>query len=76
MQDPRHRNKFHETHSLSDFIAAYVEDYTLGLKAVDMDALGRAISAIQAAADAGKRIYAIGNGGSTAVADHLCCDFT
>lgn len=76
MLDPRHRNVFQDTGSLAEFIEAYVADYGRGLKAVDMEALGQAIAAIQTAADAGKRIYAIGNGGSTAVADHLCCDFT
>ena len=76
MLDPRHKNVFSDTLSLSDFVDAYVQDLSRGLKAVDIDALGRAIAAIQLAADNGKRIYAIGNGGSTAVADHLCCDFT
>jgi D-sedoheptulose 7-phosphate isomerase len=28
------------------------------------------------AAKAGRRIYVVGNGGSAAIADHLCCDWT
>ncbi|KIC15151.1 hypothetical protein RA20_19030 [Leisingera sp. ANG-Vp] len=60
---------------MTGFVEAFIEDYSRGLLAVDMEALGAAIAAIQAAAENGKRIYAIGNGGSAAIADHLCCDF-
>ena len=76
MLDPRHRNVYHDARSLAGFVAGYAQDYTRGLNGVDMEALERAIAAIQKAAMDGARIYAMGNGGSTAVTDHLCCDFT
>lgn len=75
MLDPRHRNVFQKTGSLSGFVDNFIQDYHRGLKSVDVKALGAAIAAIEAAAENGHRIYAFGNGGSAAIADHLCCDF-
>lgn len=75
MLDPRHLNTFSETSSLSEFVDAYIQHFSEGLKAVDVEALAKAISAIQTAIDHGKRLYVIGNGGSAAIADHLVCDF-
>lgn len=75
MQDPRHRNVYREAQSLSEFVEQYTEAYSQGLRSVSCDQLRYAVAAIEAASQAGNRIYAMGNGGSTAVADHLCCDF-
>ncbi|MQY44165.1 SIS domain-containing protein [Epibacterium sp. SM1969] len=75
MLDPRHRNVFHNTSSLDEFVDAYIQDFSRGLKAVDVAALAQAITAIQTAIDNGKRLYVVGNGGSAAIADHLVCDF-
>jgi len=75
MRDPRHRNRWCDTSS----IAAYLDDYAGRLRAalltVDSDALDRARTVVEAAAKRGNRIYSAGNGGSAAIADHLCCDF-
>ena len=76
MLDPRHRNKFQSASSMTDFVDAFVHDYTQGLRAVASDMLMAAVNAIEVAVDNGNRIYAMGNGGSTAIADHLCCDYT
>ena len=74
-EDPRHRNELCERSS----VGAYLKDYAVKLKAaldsIDCDALDEAYRLIGATAAAGKRIYAIGNGGSAAIADHLCCDW-
>ena len=76
VHDPRRRNRLFDTGSA----AAYLRDYADGLRdalhGVDGAALERARALIAGAADAGRRVFAIGNGGSSAIADHLCCDLT
>jgi phosphoheptose isomerase len=61
-------------------VGAFVTDYRdrlfEALSSVDTDALTRAMEAVVAAAAAGAHIYSVGNGGSAAIADHLCCDWT
>lgn len=76
MQDPRHRN----TTMNASSIAAYRDDYAAALGAalreVDHTMVERACVEIERAATQGRRIHVIGNGGSAAIADHLCCDWT
>lgn len=74
--DPRSRNKTFDGSS----VGAYLHDYAAGLKAaletVDIVQLEKARALIEATAASGNHIYAVGNGGSAAIADHLCCDWT
>ena len=76
VEDPRHRNTMMDASS----IAAYRDDYAAALAAalreVDAAAIERACIEIERAAGEGRRIHVIGNGGSAAIADHLCCDWT
>lgn len=69
VHDPRRRNRLFDTGSA----AAYLRDYADGLRdalhGVDGAALERARALIAGAADAGRRVFAIGNGGSSAIAD-------
>ena len=74
--DPRHRNEFSGAASVSEFVIDYADRYGRALKAMDMVALEKAIDLVSTAARNGRRIYSIGNGGSAAISDHLCCDFT
>lgn len=66
---------FH-TSSVGAYLASYGNALQVALSSVDGAALDRARVLIEKAADVGRRIYAIGNGGSAAIADHLCCDLT
>ena len=74
--DPRRLNKTFDDNS----VGAYLDDYAATLQAalgtVDKAALEKARAAVVDATAEGKRIHAIGNGGSAAIADHLCCDWT
>jgi phosphoheptose isomerase len=74
--DPRHRNTTFDDRS----VGAYLDDYRAALAAalgtVDKSELERALKAVALATTEGKRIHAIGNGGSASIADHLCCDWT
>ena len=75
-QDPRHRNEQCDSSSVGAYLAEYADRLKEALNTVDANALDRARALIEAASHAGKRVYSIGNGGSAAIADHLCCDFT
>jgi phosphoheptose isomerase len=61
-------------------IATYRDDYAAALeaalRAVDGTTIERACIEIERAAAQGRRIHVVGNGGSAAIADHLCCDWT
>jgi D-sedoheptulose 7-phosphate isomerase len=75
-EDPRHRNERCDNSSVGDYLFEYASRLRSALLTVDACALDRAHALIEGAAYAGKRIYAVGNGGSAAIADHLCCDWT
>ncbi len=74
--DPRYRNERFDSTSVGAYLAEYAAKLKSALMTVDNEALDRARILIEGAAAAGKRIYAIGNGGSAAIAEHLCCDLT
>ncbi len=76
MSDPRDRNERFDASSIGAFLAGYRSCLADALAAVDADALCKAAEAVMAAAAARARVYAVGNGGSAAIADHLCCDLT
>ena len=77
MQDgPRHRNQTFDTASIGGYLSDYASRLAQALDGVDKQALERAFARIVTAADEGRHVYAIGNGGSAAIADHLCCDWT
>ena len=70
------QNEIFEMDSIGSFLEGYADRLRQGLVAVDRAALERACAAIQQAGEQGRHVYAIGNGGSAAIADHLCCDLT
>lgn len=74
--DPRYRNKTFDETSISTYLADYSRSLGDALETVDGGELEKALHAVVGATEAGKRIHAIGNGGSAAIADHLCCDWT
>lgn len=74
--DPRFRNDIFDTSSVGAYFTAYTERLRSAMLSIDMDALDQARQVIEASAAGGHRVYAIGNGGSAAIADHLCCDLT
>ncbi len=75
-EDPRHRNKTFDHSSIGAYLHDYAGKLQSAMTTIDVQALERARALIEGAATAGKRIYAVGNGGSAAIADHLCCDWT
>jgi D-sedoheptulose 7-phosphate isomerase len=61
-------------------IKTYLDDYVTNLQQtlaqVDSDQLNGTLESLRVATLNGKRIYVCGNGGSAAIADHLCCDWS
>lgn len=76
VQDPRHRNKVLNTASLEMYKSDYAVKFQETLTSVSSKEMEKACEAIRRASENGFRIYVAGNGGSAAIADHLCCDWT
>ena len=74
--DPRSRNVVFSTQTAHDYLGSYLDELGRAVRQVDAKALARAISVVEAAAAGKKHVYGIGNGGSAAIVDHLCCDWT
>jgi phosphoheptose isomerase len=74
--DPRHRNVSMDWSS----IGSYLHDYAAALKdaidAISTEAVERVCERVCSAAENGSQILVVGNGGSAAIAEHLCCDWT
>jgi phosphoheptose isomerase len=75
MQDPRFRNEKIAGDSVSSYFANYIEKIRMVSETVDPEQIEAAFSYLLKAVDQGRRIYVAGNGGSCAIADHLCCDW-
>ena len=74
--DPRYRNENFDAGSIWSYFDGYAARLATALAEIDREALARASVMVADAAAAGRRIFTIGNGGSAAIADHLCCDWT
>jgi D-sedoheptulose 7-phosphate isomerase len=74
--DPRHKNEMLDASSIDAYKMGYASKLKSALEGVGSRAIQAASDAISAAAINGNRIYVAGNGGSAAIADHLCCDWT
>lgn len=76
IRDPRHRNERFDSTTLGAYLVCYADRLRDALCGVDAGALDAARALIDGAARDGRRVFSIGNGGSAAIAEHLCCDFT
>lgn len=76
MDDPRHRNKVLRSGNSAEFVAHYAQALGEAVASVDDGTIDAATELLVTASRNGRRIYSIGNGGSRAIADHLCCDLT
>jgi D-sedoheptulose 7-phosphate isomerase len=74
-QDPRILNQVPKFDTLSQFLVRYIAELqsVLGLlPEADLDA---AFKLLKRSIEGNARIYVAGNGGSSSIADHLCCDW-
>jgi D-sedoheptulose 7-phosphate isomerase len=74
--DTRSKNVVFSTDSVFKYLSGYAEAVNQAIQKVDPAALEKAFSIIKATSDKKGTIYVAGNGGSSAISDHLCCDFT
>jgi D-sedoheptulose 7-phosphate isomerase len=59
---------------VGSFVADYAELAAAALKSVHTSEIDRAVAALRHAVEHDKLIFACGNGGSAAIANHLSCD--
>ena len=76
MIDPRVRNKKFNSESMKTFMKDYSDCLTLALEKLDSSLLSAAADKIDETSKEGGQIFSIGNGGSAAISDHLCCDWS
>jgi D-sedoheptulose 7-phosphate isomerase len=74
--DPRTKNMTFSMESPAAYLKEYTENLSRTLASVSSEALDQAVALLETTLRTGKRIYVCGNGGSAAIADHLCCDWT
>lgn len=74
--DPRSKNEVFSTETISGYLQEYSNALNQAVTKVSPKELEKAFQFIKQASESGKVIYVAGNGGSAAIADHLCCDFT
>jgi D-sedoheptulose 7-phosphate isomerase len=74
--DPRSKNKTFSMESTAAYLREYASALEATVTSVKPERLDAAMELLEKTLKAGKRIYVCGNGGSAAIADHLCCDWT
>lgn len=74
--DPRHKNVMLDGSSLEAYKSGYASLLKTAVEAISAAEMQKACDAILKASAEGRKIYVAGNGGSAAIADHLCCDWT
>ena len=73
--DPRFRNETSDAETVSGYLRDYVASLRAALGELPDERVEAAFELLRAAAEAGSRVFVAGNGGSAAIADHLCCDW-
>ena len=74
--DPRSRNALFSARTWKGYVRQYAHDLEAALEQVSETALDGAYVAITTAVHAQRRVFVAGNGGSAAIADLLCRDWT
>lgn len=62
--------------NVSDFLFEYTEIVFKAMNNLDMEQVNKIIKIIEDALGENKNIFVCGNGGSSAISDHLVCDFS
>lgn len=75
MRDPRFQNDLPPANSLSSYLKDYAHKLEEALCQVPEKKIEDAYAILKRALANKSRIYVAGNGGSSAIADHLCCDW-
>jgi phosphoheptose isomerase len=73
--DPRFRNESSTAQTVSGYLRDYAATLRAALEQLPDERVEAAFELLRAAAERGARVFVAGNGGSAAIADHLCCDW-
>jgi D-sedoheptulose 7-phosphate isomerase len=76
MQDPRERNKIFNKTSVATYLTDYAQALCAALGQISQASLESAKDLLVQTGQAHRTVFVAGNGGSAAIADHLCCDCT
>jgi D-sedoheptulose 7-phosphate isomerase len=76
LKDPRFKNDLPEASSLEGYLKAYSSRLNEVINQVSAQNLNAVFDVLKTVIQEQGRIYIAGNGGSAAIADHLCCDWT
>ena len=76
MLDPRVRNQKFNAESIKHFMSDYSVCLSSTLSRLDSSQLSIASDKIDEISNGGGQIFSIGNGGSAAISNHLCCDWS
>jgi D-sedoheptulose 7-phosphate isomerase len=74
--DPRHRNVSMDWSSVASYLRDYAASLKAAIEAISPEAVEQVCERVCRAAENGNQILVVGNGGSAAIAEHLCCDWT
>ncbi len=61
--------------TLEEFFNNYVNNLYGALSSLDIESLEHCYDALMVSINSGSRIFSCGNGGSSAIAEHMVCDF-
>lgn len=75
-QDPRKNNVWFDPSSVKNYFSDYKKALNQALAEVNEAELEKAFDLMKKVAAQDGTFFVCGNGGSAAVADHLCCDWT
>ena len=76
LQDPRRHNVTLDWSSVDSYIRDYAALLKQAIDGISASAVEQIYTKVAEAADKGNQIFVVGNGGSAAIAEHLCCDWS
>ncbi len=74
--DSRLENKTFSSQSLKSYLTDYVSNLQQVIGQLDSGEFEKVLKTLSDVSLSRKKIYVCGNGGSAAIADHLCCDWS
>jgi len=69
-------NKTFSSENITDYLQEYVLNLQNAIAKIDTHQLEKVLQKLAEVTSRGQQIYVCGNGGSAAIADHLCCDWS
>lgn len=75
ISDPREKNQLFSNDSIALYLTDYSDELRRAIQSIDKTELKKSEEILKEYYQNNRYIFAIGNGGSQAIADHLACDF-